>query len=325
MNRIQQTERSACPPNYRAGMMMLLGGGFLLMFVSGCASTQKYEGGADFATRCSSPEVVRCISFDRIDEVDPYIYPPWGKKKKLAVVDTTVKASGAGSLRFDIPPFSTNDTSGKFMLNFSDDFSLQFGEGEEFYIQWRQRFSEELLDTYFDRGVGWKQVIIGEGDISEHKRAPGCSQLQLVVHNRSQRGYSSMFHSCGKFENLGGGAPYYPNEWMTFQVHVKIGTWYKRDGNYQGDSTVQFWVGREGEESDLVIDLSPEPSKVFGVAIPGSGTGYDLVNTNSKAKYGKIYLTPYHTRKSPKQNHPTAYTWYDELIISRSKIPDPKS
>jgi hypothetical protein len=40
-------------------------------------------------------------------------------------------------------------------------------------------------------------------------------------------------------------------------------------------------------------------------------------------KFGKIWLLPYHTNKSPAQVHPTAFTWYDELIISRTKIADP--
>ncbi len=297
----------------------LLGG---VIGASGCVASSKYEGGVDFSTRCSKPQVIRCVGFDVEDEVDPYVYPPWGKVEKLAIVDKKVKASGEGSLRFTIPSHSGNDTSGKFMMNFADDFSIQFGEGEEFYIQWRQRFSESFLDTYYDRGYGWKQVIVSEGDRPGFQ-SPGCNQLQLVVNNRSQRGIPHVYHNCGKFEDLGGGKGYYADEWMTFQLHVKIGTWYKKDGNYHEDSTVQFWVAREGEASELVINLSPDPSRVFGANLIGGGSGYDLVNTNPQAKYGKIHLTPYHTRKSPQQDHPVGYTWYDELIISKAKISDP--
>ncbi len=76
---------------------------------------------------------------------------------------------------------------------------------------------------------------------------------------------------------------------------------------------MQLWVAEEGKPSVLVIDMSPE-----------SGTGYDLVNTVPWAKYGKVWLLPYNTHKDPKQVHPTAYTWYDELIISRKRISDPK-
>lgn len=101
---------------------------------------------------------------------------------------------------------------------------------------------------------------------------------------------------------------YAANEWMFFQLHVKIGTWYRNDGRYHSDSTVQLWVTREGRPSRLVVDLSPEPVSFFGVSIPGTGNGYDLANENPAAKYGKVWLLPYPTGKSPQQNHPIGYT-----------------
>ena len=47
----------------------------------------------------------------------------------------------------------------------------------------------------------------------------------------------------------------YPDEWMTIQIHVKVGTWYRNDRKYHRDSTVEFWVGRE--DDDLIISRSP--------------------------------------------------------------------
>jgi hypothetical protein len=66
-------------------------------------------------------------------------------------------------------------------------------------------------------------------------------------------------------------------------VH-KIGAWYKNDGVYHGDSTIQLWVAREHQLSKLVVNLSQESATLFGMQIPGSGTGYDLVNSNPDAK-----------------------------------------
>jgi hypothetical protein len=100
---------------------------------------------------------------------------------------------------------------------------------------------------------------------------------------------------------------YKADQWMTFQVHVKVGTWYKNDKKYHPDSMIELWVAEEGKPSKLVI----------------SRTDYDVANNNPEAKYGKIWLLPYNTGKSAGQAHPTAYTWYDELIISRQRIPDP--
>jgi hypothetical protein len=282
---------------------------------------------ADFEARCNAPGVIRCLGFDSESETDKYIFPPWGERQKRARIVSDVKVSGAGSLRFDVPSNSANDSSGSFQLNFADDLSVQFGEGDEFFVQWRQRFSPDFLATYYRGGHGWKQIVIGEGDRSGFS-APGCTQLELVVQNVNQDGFPQMYHSCGgkdgRFEPLGGGGRYVANEWMTFMVRVKIGTWYKNDGNYRGDSTVQLWVAREGQSARLKVNWSPGHDTLFGVKIPGMGSGYDLANNNPAAKYGKLILTPYHTGKDPTQRHPIGYVWYDELLIATSRIPDPQ-
>lgn len=296
----------------------------------------------DFETRRQAPGVVRWFSFDSQAETDPHIFPPWGTTTKLGKVVTDIMASGAGSLRFEIPSNSGSDTSGSFFLNFSDDLSVQFGEGQEFFVQWRQRFSPEFLNTYYQGGGGWKQAIIGEGD-RPGETIYSCTQLEIVTQNTYQRGFPQMYHSCGgkdghyeSFEtpvngdfllqnnvpgclyslvsNSSSKSEYIPpcigykaNQWMTFQVRIKIGTWYKNDGNYHRDSVVELRVANEGEPSQMVINK----------------TGYDIANNDPAAKYGKVWLLPYHTKKDASQAHPTAYTWYDELIISRQRIPDP--
>ena len=310
-----------CPVSHLMKFVLLLG-------LLGCASTLHPGQGADFPTRCQGPGVIRCVGFDSAPDIDPHIDPPWGQKQKLGRVVTDVKASGSGSLRFEIPSNSGSDSSGSFWLNFRDDLSAQFGEGEEFYIQWRQRFSPEFLKTEFPGGGGWKQFIVGEGD-RPGATAYSCTQLEIVVSNPYHLGVPAMYHSCsgkdGQSEELftKDSERYHPNEWMTFQLHVKIGTWYKNDGLYRGDSTIQLWVAREHQPSKLVVNLSPEPATLFGMQVPGTGTGYDLANRNSDAKYGKLWLLPYNTNKDPSASHPTAYTWYDELIISTKRIPDP--
>src|SRR5579884_55892 len=222
----------------------------------------------------------------------------------------------------------------------ADDLSVQFGEGQEFYVQWRQRFSPEMLSTRYEGGNGWKQAVIGEGSRPGHT-AYTCTDIQIVLEDTYQVGAPRMYHSCGKkdgqFEPFQVYSPsdqgyliqnavgcvhfrvvsppcfmYKPNQWMTFQIHVKVGTWYHNDKKYRRDSTVQLWAADEGKPSKLLIDFSP-----------ARGTGYDLVNFDPEAKYGKVWLLPYDTNKDASQDHPTAYTWYDDLIISRNKIADP--
>jgi hypothetical protein len=291
----------------------------------------------DFESRCHAPGVVRCFGFDSPGEVAPHLDPAADGTYQAAVVND-IKASGAGSLRFTIPTHSSANSSGQFWLEFADDLLVQFGAGQEFYVQWRQRFSTEMLETEYKGGNGWKQAIIGEGSRPGHI-AHSCTDIEVVIEDTNQVGAPRMYHSCGAkdghYEGLEAHssngwliqnalncshdrviAPpcfkYKPNEWMTFQVHIKIGTWYQNDKKYHEDSTVQLWVADESKPSRLVIDFSPK-----------RGTGYDLVNTDPAAKYGKIWFLPYDTNKDPSQDHPTAYTWYDDLIISRQRIADP--
>jgi hypothetical protein len=225
-------------------------------------------------------------------------------------------AVGGCSLRFTIPSRSGSGASGSWFVNFSDDFETRFGEGETFYVQWRQRFSRAFLETRF-LGSGWKQAIIGEGDrpgyAPDGRVVWSCTQLELVVNNGALRGYPQMYHSCGgkdgQYQPLWTyrAVEYEPDQWMTFQVRVKIGTWYKNDRQYRRDSIVELWVAREGEASRRAV-VAEE---------------YDIANTKPGAKYGKLWLLPYHSHKDPRQDHPVGHTWYDEVIISRAPIPDP--
>jgi hypothetical protein len=144
------------------------------------------------------------------------------------------------------------------------------------------------------------------------------------------------YHSCGRFiplefndgaqvrmQTLGPPFCYYPNdpqngcfkffagEWMTFQVHIKIGTW------NTPSSTIEIWAAREKQTSVKIYDSA--------IWASGSGVaGFTLYNGNPNAKYGKIWLIPYNTNKDPSETYATTYTWYDELIISRQRIGDPR-
>jgi hypothetical protein len=273
--------------------------------------------------------VVRCVSLDDPAQIPNLSWSAVGDRQGRGPMglilssepgpppelDCAVAVNGC-SLRFTIPSRSGPGAPGSWFVEFSDDLATRFGEGEEFYVQWRQRFSREFLETHY-RGGGWKQAIIGEGDrpgyAPDGKVVWSCTQLELVVVNHNLDGYPAMYHSCGGKDEMYEPLPTYeareyaPDEWMTFQVHVKVGTWYRNDRHYRRDSTVELWVARDGQRSRRAV----------------LAQGYDLANNEPDAKYGKLWLLPFHTGKDPSQAHPVAYTWYDEVVISRSPIPDP--
>jgi hypothetical protein len=269
---------------------------------------------ADFQKRCQSPGVVKCAGFDTPHEVAAYLYND-SQGQLRALVDTDVKASGKGSLRFEIPTHSGQNSSG----GWTSGLGAGFGQGQTFYVQYRQRFSPEFLKIKFQDAEGWKQSIFHNGKST-------CAAIEITTVNSYHRGYPQMYTNCGgrsfdvdlhnydflyetgdyncHRQNPNGHdcAFYKANQWMTFYYEIKIGTWGKPD------SGIKAWVGYEGE-----------PLKQFV-----NGVNYQLdFNAGPSDVFNAVTFTPYNTGKSPLQDHPTAYTWYDELIVSRQPIPAP--
>jgi hypothetical protein len=325
-------------------------------------------GGSDFQTRCSASGVILCDGFDSpgdLGSCNPATtcYGSWrgmllaGDGVTLPQIDTTVSASGGGSMKFTIPPNSGANAGGSFFTNFSQDFSVQFGQNSQFYVQWRQRFSPEIINTVYAGGGGWKQADLSTGDkpgCTPSTSSSGlcygsCTNIEMVTQNVNHREFPQMYQSCSgsashgpydpfetpfstawnssnfklqnampspyclydnqgqsKFPPTGNCFGYFPNEWMTFQEHVQIGPWV--NGEFT-NSHIQLWVAREGQPSQLVIDWGP-----YNLSADVSATAQ---------QYGKIWLLPYNTSKDSTVTNPVAYTWYDELIVSRNKIADP--
>ena len=328
--------------------------GFLLLGVLAAVPAWG-QGDADFEFRCSRPGVIRCYGFDDLldlttghprtltqppDSTNSRMYDPWDGPGRCSggrcwALDTAFKASGASALRFEIPSNSPSDTSGSFRINFRDDFSVQIGAGEEFYVQYRERFSPEMLrafQTTDGQPSGWKQSIVGLGDRVAQPIAYSCTAEEMVFTQRTSYMGPTFYHGCGFWESMEfwdgtqvrmqhQGPPYcyYPddpqhgcfryaaNEWMTFKQHVRIGGWGVHPGN-----RVRVWAAREGRPSVMIYDSI--------LSHPG---GFPIHHTDATARYGKVWLLPYHTNTDPSETHPIAYVWYDELIVSRADIPDP--
>jgi hypothetical protein len=360
--------------------------GFLLFFafmVYGEQRPANSDHPTDFELRCRMPGVVRCYAFDTqpaqvtSGTTTAGIDPAWDGSYR-AVLDTNVYASGGGSLRFDIPAAAGANSAGEFHMDFADDFSVQFGNGSpngnEFFIQWRQRFDDNYvnLNASSAGGGGEKQIIIGMGDqnptVSGQRTyvANSCTDMHLVVTNPYYNNVPRMYHNCGTKD--GGGyqtlepaangdyqlqdaigclrsavvngtftncAKYFPNEWMTFQIHVKAGKDYSpfsesvgsapanpNSRNYHHDSTVELWIARENQPSKLVLSLTDFDLVQHDTL--GGAQPYTWWQTNNLVpRYGKVWLLPYDTGRSASVTLTPATTWYDELIVSKNRIPDP--
>ena len=268
-------------------------------------------------------------------------------------------------------------------MNFSSDNSVQFGANEEFWLQWRQRFDPYIIDHRYLETSGsgeWKQVIIAQGDrtLANGSVLQGyaCSENQLVIENIAGVGFPQGYLECGRYMNFeqtlgtsstgstiitrqnvkgstcifyprnldtSGCLRYYPNEWMTFMVHLRMGPVGTAVSSVTGisqpgfiNSTYDFYVARQGQPLDLahhqegvVIPRGQFWNASAGINPdnpndPGYGsTGWSAHDAHPDAKYGKVWLTPYHTNKDPTEVTENASIWYDEVIVSTQPIASP--
>lgn len=312
-------------------------------------------GTADFAARCAAQGVVRCVGFDTPSD----LVGTWGDNHgslvgndNVPALDAAVKASGASALRLTTSSSSAN-SGGSYFTNFSDDLSVQFGASSTFYVQWRQRFSASFLRLAPPGGGGWKMAIIGAGDhpgcqastSSNGKCTSSCTALEVVTQNLVHRGFPAMYNSCTgstshgaydpfeepfapydfKLQNArpapyclysqagtsyfppdGNCAGFAPDEWMTFQVMIQTGP---RVGDEWVGSHVRLWIAREGQPSELALDWGPYNLTAGAPA--------------ENLAFGKVWLLSYDTNQMAPVVLTPGQTWYDELIISRSRIADP--
>lgn len=284
-------------------------------------------GAADFLERCAAPGVLLCEGFDSQGVIDwdgrnGFFWNGIQTAPNQGTLDTTVKSSGAGSLRFNTPDPRVPDgagTAGQFVKSFGKDF----GEGTTFYLQWRMRFSPAMLALSKENtggGQGFKQIIA-------HRRGSTCAATELTFTNGSFVGRPTWYTACGgrgvvnqisqyEYEYQQGDYDtcvyahslgplncwhFTADEWLTFYWKVRIGTW------GQPNSHLEAWAARESGPFEKIFDKS------------------DMVLTSS-GDYNAVTLTPYMNARasSGTPTHPQAYVWYDELIVSGEPIAAPK-
>jgi len=261
--------------------------------------------------------------------------------------DCTVAADGPCSLKFTVRNGSFQGDAGLYDYNFSPNFmngTGQFGPGQEVFIQYKLRLDPAILGTFSGAG-GLKHDITTEGDTATVS-AGDCSNSpgEIVTIQDNSAGFSGpwMYVNCGfssgtlNFTKQGysplqlpgapssnfldqnaSGCPHYSNqgiqisdpdcflyrgnEWFTVQKHIKIGSW------GTASSVIEQWFAHANAPSVLT-------SNAADAAIPNDGSG------GASGKYGKIQLSTYNTGANWTVN--TA-AWFDDLIVSTRRIPDP--
>jgi hypothetical protein len=291
---------------------------------------------ADFARRCASPGVIKCIGFNNDTEVvrGQNLFPVFGTQTYRGSVDNVIRASGAGSLRFDVPQnVGTADMTGKFVESLGDEFGARnlarFQGKSRVYVQFRQRFTPEFTRSFNLGRLHFKQAAINNSD--------KCGDETIVTENSQGRGFPQVYGNCGatSFIKVVGGidilqsnsqgastlywcrytdqrngdfsgcAMYRADQWITFYYEMEFGD------EDQANSVIRAYIQYEGEPMRQFIDFTQYRAD------------FDRPGENGQA-YRSISLLPYVTGKTSSQANEAGSTWYDELIISRQPIPAPE-
>lgn len=284
-------------------------------------------------------------------------------KEQCYYLDPSVKSSGESSLRFEIPPSSASDVAGNFRLNFADDFSERFKPGtskNHFCYQYRVRMSAGMLqdgtcptpppeDPNLYKGDTKRKHkfgMVGDGDDSTGNFETSNTAEEMVF-NMSRRGEMNEYglswyhrsdgdvtmewrspelpdgtcdggsnaiayqhfeepgYCCRNGDNTG--CRYLASDsWMTFQACVNLGGF----GEHP-DNRVEVWFSDGSGGAEKIYDsIKPWPN---GMRLHGDDD------------WGKIWLTPYNTGRESDCTFPRGFIWYDDLIISTKRLPDPVS
>ncbi len=282
---------------------------------------------ADFETRCKAPGVIVCRGFDadsdlkRISlETETGAEADGKGSMDHIAIDKSIKASGAGSLRFEIEGKTGANHGGAFRQL----MGRAFGPGTTFYAQFRLRLSPEFIDTQWDSVVSSAPKIV----IFHHNSAT-CNDIEWTQVMSGWHGHiAEMYTHCGQYaptvelpdgtifleqgdyqckygtdyENNPECLKYSPNEWMTFYFKGTIGDF------GQPSSELEAWISRAGKSYEQWIDAPKFTLHAEGDSVAG---------------FDSVYLTTYMTSKDAAADHPTAYAWYDELIVSTEPIAVP--
>jgi hypothetical protein len=298
------------------------------------STQQTKDPDQDFQERCHAAGVIKCVGWDDpLDFIPAHgdggyadgLYPA-DDGTIQGTRDTSIKSSGAGSLKFTVRPNARANITGYWRANFGSFQRLTaFGLHTTLYLQFRFRVDPNMLNFAWNTvsNEGWK-VFIAYGPIP----GPSCTGAQFVQENTYQTNVATAYTSCGSpalYTNNGnppmlieqgdyncsykGGYKtnrncftYSADVWMTEYWVVQIGDFGQPNTHFTA------YIANEGQPLKRFIDL---PNFTFNA---GANAG-DALET--------ILLGPYMSGANGTKTSPAAYMWFDELIISTKPIAAP--
>ena len=300
----------------------------------------------DFAARIAAPGVFKYFDFDTtaklgIDASAGLGYTPTtsfgyglGTDNSVSNPTPTVNTSKR-ALEFSIlgPGPCPAPAGGTWQTRFSDDDSLLFGENSEFYIQFGMQH-----DGYYTHpningpkisffGCNGGQAVGSSGDIlTVIFNTAGGSGKPFFYTYRPDTGTWGL----GDYETQFGtgsiqlNCPYpwsgpncysiAPNAKYYFQFGVQVFNKRADLGNNAWNARVRCWMTFPDGTTKLIVDYDPATTLNY-YPLPADPT-------TPGQKFGKFEFLTYLSHGAD-GTHPSFKVWFDQLILSTQRIPDP--
>jgi hypothetical protein len=258
--------------------------------------------------------------------------------------DQNLKTSGGGSLRFAI--LKTDQANSGNWRHFLANDRRIFGQGDEYYVQYRQFVPAYYASHVFRGGGGWKSSILSWYGSSFQNN-------EIVVQNSLHRGYPQGYNQDGNFvlweqeistacsssdyahqpaidngpNPLGSGFTACEND------RARYGGLYSYSGGGQDPLTGAFlyypdeWItilqhvriGNFNQSNTLIETWAAR-----------DGQDYVLLYSDARRRLGGdngghngMWLLPYNTGRSADSSRQDTFTSYDEVIVSTEFIAAP--
>lgn len=251
-------------------------------------------------------------------------------------IDTT---RGALKLTFASGPNAGADAAGAWYTRFSFDDSITFNANSEFYVQFGYTQSGWLTDPAVPEGV---KINFLSGNASTGSGSTSQDQGLIVHQAYSQLAAPFLYAyypltpphdpTSDHYTLPSGGTDYFlpyiqigvpynyataykipANEHIFFQLHVKLLDRRPAPLDEYVDAVIEGWVTK-GDGTTIKIYQMDQSVPI-----------YTPIHVHPVQPYGKLAFLPYTTGTNPANLHPTYYFWYDQLIMSTQRIPDPSS
>lgn len=288
-----------------------------------------------FTALCADTSTVACRTFDSLpsygiqsDIDEGYFVNSYGSCPTVTGTGRRCPEIENGTLKFFIQSESDYGGGGQWFLNACELYGFCITEGGSGYFAFEYKVDDFYLTHDFgltdESADAFKLFIFGDPDDSS------CSTNEIVLQADQSDDIPSAYHSCGSPSDV--------FEQGTSTITKQPGGEYESTciypGPYTGSNCYHFvsdeWLK---VQVGIIDNTSGTDDEVFIWVAQEADTEWTLVyhtdffefdeDTVAGRGHGLIWLLPFFTGKDGSEVHQTTYVWYDNLIISNTKITRP--